>query len=381
MTDNSGPGGSQLYYDVDTFEEVQIEMNSHSAEVQTRGDQIQSDSVDEDLRSRGVDRASSLDQYLDTGLDLGGPIARDRVWFWGALRGQEIERFVTGTRNPDGSFPIDRTFLWYPSAKIDRRAADAHRVSGFFNMQQKKRFNRGLSAPRPLETTVNQMNNPISRLVSLRDDWTMSPRLLISLKANYLMGAFQTRALPGVDTANTPARLELSINAWSEAPPSTITSGRETWTVGGTGNYSASGWGGTHDVKFGVEFNRMEAPVEFGYPADHRLRFLDGQPLEVWLFSPGRQNSVVHARSGEVNVPAGAAVVDAAGKWLIPGLMNMHVHLGLALPGRAGSELAGETRSGSASLAGPVAPAGWGLAGYPRRGGSVWRLTRRSTAL
>ena len=112
MTDNSGPGGSQLYYDVDTFEEVQIEMNSHSAEVQTRGDQIQSDSVDEDLRSRGVDRASSLDQHLDTGLDLGGPIARDRVWFWGALRGQEIERFVTGTRNPDGSFPIDRTSLW-----------------------------------------------------------------------------------------------------------------------------------------------------------------------------------------------------------------------------------------------------------------------------
>ena len=32
-------------------------------------------------------------------------------------------------------------------------------------------------------------------------------------------------------------------------------------------------------------------------------------------------------------VPAGARIVPMAGKWLIPGLMNMHVHLALNLPG------------------------------------------------
>ena len=34
-------------------------------------------------------------------------------------------------------------------------------------------------------------------------------------------------------------------------------------------------------------------------------------------------------------VPAGARVIPLAGKWLIPGLMNMHVHLALNLPGAA----------------------------------------------
>ncbi len=34
-------------------------------------------------------------------------------------------------------------------------------------------------------------------------------------------------------------------------------------------------------------------------------------------------------------VPQGAKVVPMAGKWLIPGLMNMHVHLALNLPGAA----------------------------------------------
>ena len=44
-------------------------------------------------------------------------------------------------------------------------------------------------------------------------------------------------------------------------------------------------------------------------------------------------------------VPAGAEVIAANGKWLLPGLMNMHVHLGLALPGRAGAALANETEA------------------------------------
>ena len=41
--------------------------------------------------------------------------------------------------------------------------------------------------------------------------------------------------------------------------------------------------------------------------------------------------------------PPGAEVIRATGKWIVPGLMNMHVHLGLALPGRQGAELANET--------------------------------------
>ena len=41
--------------------------------------------------------------------------------------------------------------------------------------------------------------------------------------------------------------------------------------------------------------------------------------------------------------PPGAEVIPAAGKWIVPGLINMHVHLGLALPGRQGAELANET--------------------------------------
>lgn len=47
--------------------------------------------------------------------------------------------------------------------------------------------------------------------------------------------------------------------------------------------------------------------------------------------------------AASTTVPAGAEVIRAAGKWVVPGLMNMHTHYGLVLPGRQGAELANET--------------------------------------
>jgi imidazolonepropionase-like amidohydrolase len=42
-------------------------------------------------------------------------------------------------------------------------------------------------------------------------------------------------------------------------------------------------------------------------------------------------------------IPAGAKIIAMTGRWLMPGLMNMHVHLGLKLPGAAGNSLATES--------------------------------------
>ncbi len=47
--------------------------------------------------------------------------------------------------------------------------------------------------------------------------------------------------------------------------------------------------------------------------------------------------------AADISVPDAAQVIDATGTWLIPGLLNMHVHLGLVLPGKMEAELANET--------------------------------------
>jgi imidazolonepropionase-like amidohydrolase len=64
-------------------------------------------------------------------------------------------------------------------------------------------------------------------------------------------------------------------------------------------------------------------------------------PNAVVLIRGERIQSVGPA--GSIAVPADARVIAMPGKWLIPGLMNMHVHLGLKLPGAAGAALANES--------------------------------------
>ena len=60
----------------------------------------------------------------------------------------------------------------------------------------------------------------------------------------------------------------------------------------------------------------------------------------VVLVKDGRISAIGPA--GQVQIPADAERVDLSSKWLLPGLMNMHVHLGLILPGLQMAELAGE---------------------------------------
>ena len=49
--------------------------------------------------------------------------------------------------------------------------------------------------------------------------------------------------------------------------------------------------------------------------------------------------------AAKVTIPDGAEQIDTSGTWLIPGLMNMHVHLGLVLPGKLTAELADESEA------------------------------------
>ena len=49
--------------------------------------------------------------------------------------------------------------------------------------------------------------------------------------------------------------------------------------------------------------------------------------------------------AGSVKIPDGAEQINTENTWLIPGLMNMHVHLGLVLPGKMKAELANESEA------------------------------------
>ena len=73
---------------------------------------------------------------------------------------------------------------------------------------------------------------------------------------------------------------------------------------------------------------------------------LEGKaPIENAVIVVEGERIAAIGKAGSVKIPDGADQIDARGAWLIPGLMNMHVHLGLVLPGKMKAELQGESEA------------------------------------
>ena len=73
---------------------------------------------------------------------------------------------------------------------------------------------------------------------------------------------------------------------------------------------------------------------------------LEGKaPIENAVIVVEGERIAAIGKAGNVKIPDGAEQIDTSGTWLIPGLMNMHVHLGLVLPGKLTAELADESEA------------------------------------
>ena len=135
-----GSGGATMqYYGFEMYEEYNMQTASGTAESDVSGiymnmvtksggnrftsdhnfyfmnESLQSDNVDDDIRSRlgiapGAQTGAAgnpIDISYDWSSTIGGPIKRDKAWFFGAWRLWRLDQLQIGARNADGSQAID----------------------------------------------------------------------------------------------------------------------------------------------------------------------------------------------------------------------------------------------------------------------------------
>ena len=99
---------------------------------------MQSNNVTPELAAQFASEDSQgdrTDQMPDWGGDVGGPVLRDRWWFWGAWGQQDIRlRKISGT--------TDRTLLQNASFKTEAQATAGLRASFSFFQSEKKKWGR-----------------------------------------------------------------------------------------------------------------------------------------------------------------------------------------------------------------------------------------------
>lgn len=182
--------GAGMYHDYNAFEELVVRAAGSGPETGTPGvsfivvtksggndfhgnysafgqtKQLQSENIDDALRTQGITRGNPQKQYVDFAGDLGGRIVPDRLWFYGALRKQVNVRDVIGySRTPgadgiygtaDDELGERRTELTAGTAKVTQRMTDKYQLIGFFMRNLKFDPERGGHRSVPAESTADQ---------------------------------------------------------------------------------------------------------------------------------------------------------------------------------------------------------------------------------
>jgi Carboxypeptidase regulatory-like domain len=177
LTENTG---GEPYFDFGAFEEVQLGTSSNDASMPTpgvmistviksggnelKGDiyfdyehhKLQSRNVTDELRRLGVGEGSRITEYWDPNFNVGGPIKRDKFWYFVSFRGQRIGTTVTG-------FPIEApgsvefvTRLTGLTDKLSYQINQNNKLSQWMQFRRKEQPHRGASSTLYLDAVYKQ---------------------------------------------------------------------------------------------------------------------------------------------------------------------------------------------------------------------------------
>jgi hypothetical protein len=213
ITDMAATGASPTYFDFEAFNEINVSTGGNDLQVQTGGininlttkrgtnkfhggarmliahDDFSFGNVPAELandpRLQGSDKADHIQQITDYGGELGGPIVKDKLWFYGTYGKQDI-RLTRLVQTPD------KTLLPSYNAKLNWQASGSTMLSAYYFLGSKQKFGRAVGYPvQEADSFLFNQDNAFTDgglpggLWKLQADHTFSPNFFISAKAAY----------------------------------------------------------------------------------------------------------------------------------------------------------------------------------------------------
>jgi len=290
ITDMAATGASPTYFDYDAFDEIQISTSGNDIKQPTGGiglnfvtkrgtntfhgtvrgyytdDSLEWSNVPGELASLGVtpDKADHNDRLTDIGFDIGGPIVKDKLWFWGSVAKQDI-RLIRQSGNI-----TDRTILKDYTAKINWQASQKDNINllWFWGLKQKMGRATGIAAIEAPTAVWNQDDNWPDGLPpglwKIENNHVFNPNFFLSAKYAYYGTGFQlVSAGPADQQAGYSNRLSQSFGSTRS-----VYFLRPQHSANADGNVFANSLGGNHEVKFGFGYRWSKQRAEEAWPGD-----------------------------------------------------------------------------------------------------------------
>ena len=197
-----GTGGAGFYFDYGAFSEFQLGTAANDASMPTPGvlvsailktggnefhgemyadfekDNLEATNINADQFARGAGLGTKVLNYRDDNGNIGGPIRKDKIWFFVSLRDQDVKTTITGfpVENPTGVFPFE-TRLQNITYKVSAQLAQNHRLSTFLQWGRKLQPSRTASGSNYSDSIYTQ--NSFSWAGNMEIDSTFSPKFFL----------------------------------------------------------------------------------------------------------------------------------------------------------------------------------------------------------
>jgi hypothetical protein len=295
ITDMAAIGSSPSYYNFDAFEEMQAATGGSDASLSTGGVTLNMVTKRGTNEWRGSGRFIKADEKWQSGLDIsaselgpqqttfkqgnrivsvedygvevGGPIVRDKVWIWANYGKNEIDLLTILDIS-------DFTELEDYGAKLNAQLTTANSLVAFYNFGDKIKIGRNAGPTRPQPTTWNQTGP--TDIYKLEDTYVFSSSFFLTGMASYVGGGFQLTPQGGLDG---PATV-LGPTSWANnfIHHDTL---RPQQQAKVDGNYFFSTGDVSHDLKFGVGYRKAQLESVSLFPGNGiRLDFYGTDPYD-----------------------------------------------------------------------------------------------------
>ncbi len=303
VTDPVALGNPALFFDFDTFEELSVTTGGAAdVTVQTGGialnivtrrggnkmsaaarfyltdHSLQSSNLTQALRGKGVIGTNRIQQIKDFGASAGGPIVKDRLWWWGAYGVQDIFNYtIYDTR--------DQSLLSNYSFKLNAQPFPGNRFEALVTSGAKERYGWNASLAKPEGDHLAGKYSWGNPILKIQDEQAIGKNLYFSLKYSFNDAGYITR--PMVDeTMSNPVTVDVE-NA-TYVPFSSAYGRSWDWSSVSrprknfqfmTTYFRDSILGVSHEFKAGFETSVKKSITQSGYAQNFEVRRNFVEPL------------------------------------------------------------------------------------------------------
>ena len=288
ITDMAAIGSSPTYYDFDQFTEMQFSTGGSDVSKSTSGVSVNLVTRRGTNEFRGSSRymitdedflffkqsnssvsdgdfgagqqsisTNSIRRIEDFGFNAGGPVLRDKLWFWGSWGQNDIKQIAAGGG-------ADDTILENSAFKVNAQIAASNSAQASWNNGDKQKFGRGAGPDRAQETTLDQRGP--TAVIKAEDTHIFSSSLFLTGQWSKVDGGFSLRSKAGGFDAAAPETVWDGAGVWQQGFRSGSSS-RPAEELKLDGSYFFNtGASANHELKFGGRFRQFERTSPFGWP-------------------------------------------------------------------------------------------------------------------